>query len=389
MSLRDFARSVEPDDMSYDECDGPIDDGLMEWPASDLEYIVYYDPDRQPELDFEAIEKEVLAEIAPRYRVVYFERLRAETLRSWSPFATRTVEEDFLARGYGRGPVTGLNAPQGPAALRRRHDYLTHHQARAESLVAMRCLGYVNRSILTSVQALVPVRERPNWLRRSLGEILTPVCGRASRAAGDELDVPDLPLTSRDGLLLACDRLDARRTVHPAVSTTPDTVERMGRRDLRRWCALNHDAVNLRIRQELADPNRYFGGAFDPCAAALWQSQTVMELRIALAEMERRLLANNPAAGDVDAEQNTNFRVKLDNDFGKDNPAYREPQIAPAAFGQRARSHGLRQPGAHDRNGFGLDRCGARPSRCLRVHEPRSKRHTPVRRSHGPRRPSP
>ena len=331
--------------------------------AIDLDYVVYYDPDREADLNFAIIEREVLAEIAPRHRVVRFEQLRAATLRSWSPFPTRTVEDDFLLRGFGRGPVMGLEEAQGPAVLRRRHDYLTHHQAQAESVVAMRCLGYVSRSVLESVQALVPRADRPRWLRGSIDQISSPICGRASRAAGDELNAPELPLTSDQGLLLACDAFSVLRIVHPAVSTTPDTVERMGRRDLWRWCGFDHDAVNARIRQELAEPDRHFGIAFDPCAAALWVAQNVMQLRVAAEEIDRCLKANNPASGgraSVDAKQDLDLKVRLLEDYGppdlrstskkrkrrhilcatpaeKNCDVYKEPSIQPAGFPLRRR----------------------------------------------------
>ncbi|MBA9061523.1 hypothetical protein GGQ91_000884 [Methylobacterium fujisawaense] len=269
MPLEDLPRHVETDDNRDDDPGAPIDDGLAEWPASDLDYIVYYDPGHESALDFAAIERELLAEIAPRHRVVRFERLHAATLRTWSPFPTRTVEEDFLRRSFGRGPVAGLTEALGPAALRRRQDYLTHHQARAESLVAMRCLAYIGRSVITSVKTLVPLAERPRWLRRPVDEILAPVCGRASGTAGDDLESPERPITNRDGLLLACDAFSVRRIVHPAVSTTPDTVDRMGRRDLRGWCGLDHEAVRARIQYELGEAEACFGRPFNPSAAAL------------------------------------------------------------------------------------------------------------------------
>lgn len=332
MSLRDLLPTIASASMEDDEPLEPVDYRSFEWPVSDLDYVIYFNLDYEPALDLASIEREMLAEIAPRHRVVRFERLTAAVLRSWSPFPTRAVEKDFLQKGFGRGRVAGMRDRLGPAAFRQRHDYLTHHEAHAESLVAMRCVGYIARSALSNVKTIVPNRERPRWLRRPLPEILTPICGRKSLPAGGDRRSPELPLASHDGLLLACATLDVRRVVHAAEPTTPGTVDRMGRRDLRGWCGLEHDDLRTRVRAELADPTRYFGRSFDPCAAALWLSQTMMALRIAVAEAERYLAANDPIIADAEAKLDLSFQERLFHDHGEENPAFCEPRIEVAGF---------------------------------------------------------
>lgn len=341
MPLRDIPSTIEID--TYDgPWDEPVDDDLTLWPASVLDYVVYLDPDHQPDLDVEAIERQVLAEIVPLYRVVRFKPLTREDLRHGSPFPTRTVEEDFLEQGFGRGPIAGVFVPGGPAALRRRHDYLTHQRAKAETLQALRCLIYVTYSAVKATRKFVPRPSRDIWLHGRIEDVLTPVCGKPSRAAGDEVDAPEIPLTSSDGLIRTCSDFSAqpRRTVHLSVATTPLTAERVGRRDLRTWCGHHSDTVKAQVQRELEDPQRYFGRSFDPCAAVLWLCQNVMELRLAAAEVDLQLKSNNPVTPDLSMvfrRERKQMRRRLWSGYKDGERGYRDPRIVPVAKSLRRR----------------------------------------------------
>jgi hypothetical protein len=341
MPLSDLHSTID-NDASDGPWEEPVDDDLAVWPASDLDYVVYLDPDHQPDLDVEEIKRQVLAEIAPLHRFVRFKTLTRETLRHWSPFSTRTVEEDFLARGFGRGPIAGVLVPHGPAALRRRQDYLTHQEAEAESLRALRCLIYVTRSALKATRKDVPRRSRDIWLRAGIEDVLTPVCGKRSRAAGDEANAPEIPLTLRDDLILAWGDFDGqnRRKVHLSIATTPHTAERLGRRHLPAWCGHHSDTVKAQIQRELQNPHIYFGRDFDPCAAVLWLCQNVMELRLALAEVDLQLMSNNPVTPSLPDNfwrERKQMRRRLNSGYKDNNPKYRVPRILPVTKSLRRR----------------------------------------------------
>ena len=250
-------------------------------PFSDLECVVYHDPEHRISADLDALERRVRGEIAPRHRDIRFESLSREDLRFWTPFATRAEEDDYLLAGHARGPGSWdgeAGAPDFPAGGP------AHHRVRHESLRALHCLVLIAQATLRAART-----ERPEvaWLGNIEEHILAPVCGRE---AGPEEDNkrPEMPIAMQGGLLVGCN--DFRRRVHDS-SFRPQHAEHRadaGREAPEGPVSPHRGGPAQAGRLRTGRPSRPYGRELRPCGGRLWICQTVMEMRLSAEEVRRR-----------------------------------------------------------------------------------------------------
>lgn len=281
--------------------------------STSLECTIYFNPSHPVADELDQLQRQLLAEIAPHYRTLYFQRLCEANLRGASPFSTRAAENRYLQRGYAHGP--GLWPAREPAPHRRAGN-TAHQRSREESQEALQVLALMTERALRAIRKYIPRRQRAAWLNDDVDTILAPVCGKISRGAGDEAPAPDIPLVRENGLLLGCTNFDELRTVLPSFINTPNTAAREGRGALKRWseaeeCDLYADSVTEQIRRELRDPRQHFGADFDLAGAALWMCQCVMQMRLSVEDVRRRTAASWFAHEDKEeANEAENMRLR-------------------------------------------------------------------------------
>lgn len=325
MSLRALKDLRQHTEDEYEDSGAPVDlDGEPQDPErSSLECAVYFNPSHPIADELDQLEGRLLAEIAPHYRSLDFQRLSEASLRVASPFSTRAEETRYLLRGYARGP--GLWPVPEPAP-RRRAGNTARQRSREESQETLQVLTLMTERALRAIRRYMPRRQRPAWLNDNIDTILAPVCGKISRGAGDEAPAPDIPLVRENGLLLGCTNFDERRTILPSFISTPNTAAREGRGALKRWseaekCDLSADSVTEQIRRELRDPHRHFGADFDLAGVALWMCQCVMQMRMSTEDVRRRTAASWFAHEDKQEAHRVENRRLLDRLFAGYNEA--------------------------------------------------------------------